>query len=201
MRKRNVLVFGLCCLLLLVQSGCSKNGSESANAVISEYVKYIIAAGKQYCDKNPYVPISLEELKFIVKFDSTAIYKTKDTLSQHSINKLYGFSDNNAQHHEFSARFGWRWKNNELHLFTYVYNNSMSILDWSKDLGKVEIGAEINCSIKVNADTYVFTMNGKSEALPRAAKTAKAEGYKLYPYFGGNETAPHDITIWIKELP
>jgi hypothetical protein len=27
-----------------------------------------------------------------------------------------------------------------------------------------------------------------------------AEGYKLWPYFGGNETAPHDIYIWMKWL-
>jgi hypothetical protein len=32
------------------------------------------------------------------------------------------------------------------------------------------------------------------------AITTKAKGYQLYPYFGGNELAPHDMHIWIKDL-
>ncbi|MEO5783498.1 MAG: hypothetical protein ABIQ07_09520 [Ginsengibacter sp.] len=40
--------------------------------------------------------------------------------------------------------------------------------------------------------TYLYS-------LPRTSTTAKAIGYKLYPYFGGDETAPHEIDIWIKE--
>jgi len=36
--------------------------------------------------------------------------------------------------------------------------------------------------------------------MSRASSTATAVGYKLYPYFGGDEAAPHDINIWIKEL-
>jgi hypothetical protein len=32
------------------------------------------------------------------------------------------------------------------------------------------------------------------------ATTPKGQGYQLYPYFGGDETAPHDINIWIKNL-
>ena len=38
------------------------------------------------------------------------------------------------------------------------------------------------------------------DSLPRTSATSKAEGYKLYPYFGGDESAPHDIFIYIKEL-
>ncbi len=200
MYKRNVIIYSLSCILLLVSGACNKDVDDISNLIEDEYVKYTIVAGEQYCDKNPYTPVSVDELKFLVKFDSTTVYKTKDTLNQHSINKLYGFSDNNAYHHEFSARVGWRWKDNELHLFSYDNNNSISTLDWSKDLGKVEIGHEINCSIKVKADAYMFTVNGKTETIPRASKTAKAEGYKLYPYFGGNETASHNIMIWIKDV-
>jgi hypothetical protein len=192
MQKRNVIICGLYFLLLFVPGACNKNVGDT---IEGEYVKYTIAEGEQYCDKNPYTPVSVDELKFIVKFDSTAVYKTKDTLNQHSIDKLYGFSDNYGHDYEFSARIGWRWKNDELHLFSYVYNNSISTPDWSKDLGKVEIGPEINCSIKVKADAYVFTVGGKTVTLPRASKTTKAEGYKLYPYFGGNEIAPHNIMI------
>jgi hypothetical protein len=35
--------------------------------------------------------------------------------------------------------------------------------------------------------------------MPRLASTRKAKGYQLYPYFGGDEVAPHLINIWVKE--
>lgn len=161
------------------------------------FTKYTIATGQQYADKNIFKQISYAELKFAVKFDSSAIYTNSDPNNQYDINKLYGFSDNNALHHQFSARFGWRWSDNALRLFGYIYNNS--IRD-SKELGTIAIGTENNCSIKITPSHYVFTLNGVKDSLPRASATVKAEGYKLYPYFGGDETAPHDIFIYIKEL-
>ncbi|MGI8584585.1 MAG: hypothetical protein ACR2KX_20540 [Chitinophagaceae bacterium] len=42
-------------------------------------------------------------------------------------------------------------------------------------------------------------MNGFTDSLLRTSTTVKANGFKLYPYFGGDETAPHNIYIWIKE--
>ncbi len=84
-----------------------------------------------------------------------------------------------------------------LHLFGYIYNNGVRS---SKELGKVAIGTENSCSIRVSDSSYVFTLNGNSQTMRRASKTVKAEGYKLFPYFGGDELAPHTIRIWIKEL-
>ena len=167
-------------------------------AVISTgFTKYTIQKGQNYCDQNGFAIVQYAELKFIAKFDSTAIYQTVIPDNQFDINKLYGFSDNNADHQQFSARFGWRWSDNALRLFGYVYNNGVRS---SKELGTVSIGAENNCSIKVTSTSYVFTLNGETDSLPRTAATALGSGYKLYPYFGGDETAPHDIAIWIKEL-
>ena len=76
------------------------------------FTKYTIAAGQQFCNDNVYNTTSYSELKFLAKFDSSAIYITLDPGRQNDINKLYGFSDNNTTHHLFSARFGWRWSNN-----------------------------------------------------------------------------------------
>lgn len=163
----------------------------------SGFVKYTIPKGDQYCDKSSYAAVKYQQLSFVVKFDSSAIYQTVSPSNQTDINKLFGFSDNNAQHHEFSARFGWRWSDNALRLFGYIYNNSVMS---QKELGTVQIGAENNCSIKVFGNTYIFTLNGKETRMPRASTTEIAEGYKLYPYFGGDELAPHTISIWIREF-
>ena len=160
------------------------------------FMKYTIPAGSQYCDQTSYVPTSCSELSFTVKFDSSAIYKTTDPVNQEDINKLIGFSDNNSDHHSFSARFGWRWSNNALRLFGYTYNNGLREY---KELGTIDIGAESNCSIKVAGNHYLFILNGHLDSMTRSSTSSPAIGYKLFPYFGGDEMAPHEISIWIRE--
>jgi hypothetical protein len=170
---------------------------ESTENTTNSYLKYTILKGQQYCDKSIFVPVKYNQLSFKVKFDSSAIYQTTSEKNQNDINKLFGFSDNNATHHEFSARFGWRWSNNALRIFAYIYNNNVMTF---KELGIVQIGTENICSIKVDSNRYIFSLNNAETIMPRASTTTLAEGYKLFPYFGGNESAPHNIYIWIEEL-
>ena len=195
-----MLKSSFCSLILLCLISCSKTKVETltkpADADIG-FSKYTIEKGKQFCNTNPYFVTSYNELKFIAKFDSTAIYTTADPSNQDDINKLYGFADNNSTHHKYSARFGWCWSNNALRLFGYVYNNGVRD---SKELGTIAIGKENNCAIKVTSTAYHFLLNGKIDSLPRTSSAIKGEGYKLYPYFGGDEMAPHTINIFIKEL-
>lgn len=160
-------------------------------------VTYIIKQGEHYADRNNFTSIETSTLAFVAKFDSSAIYTSKDAVNQYDINKLYGFSDNNAHHHSYSARFGWSWTDNHLHLYAYVYNEGIVT---SKHLGTADLGKEINCSIRVDAGQYIFTVNGQSTSMPRKSTTEKAKGYLLYPYFGGDETAPHNVTIQITNL-
>lgn len=198
--KNTPYLLGLCLLFLF---SCNKElnpptGSEVISSIDSSnlFLQYTIQKGQQYCDKNYFVPVQLSQLKFKVKFDSSAIYISADLANQFDINKLYGFSDNNSDHHQFSARFGWRWSNDSLRLFGYTYNNG--IRDY-KELATVMISSINDCSIKVEPNNYVFSLNNKIDSLPRKSATAQAIGYKLYPYFGGDETAPHEINIWINE--
>jgi hypothetical protein len=177
----------------LIEKATSTNNPVTANG----FTKFTIKKGQHYAEGNAYKAVDVSEMKFIVKFDSSAVYKTTSPENQYDINKLYGFSDNNADHHQYSARFGWRWSNNALRLFAYIYNNG-SVL--SKELKTIPIGTEVNCSILVTSTSYIFTVDGQSQGLPRMATTPKAKGYQLYPYFGGDETAPHDVNVYIKSL-
>jgi hypothetical protein len=185
--------------ILLVSLSCDKSneGIGEANPPTGQYLNYTIHAGNQYCDQNGYTKTDYSELKFLVQFDSSAIYHTVAAENQYDVNKLYGFSDNNAAHHDFSARVGWRWSDGALRLFGYIYNNGVMSFE---ELGTISIGTEYTCSIKVESSNYIFALNGKTLTMPRASTTATAVGYKLYPYFGGDESAPHTITIRIKEL-
>jgi hypothetical protein len=192
-----------CSVMMVFFTSCSKQidaivtGNSKDVAVANQFVKYTIAAGKQYSDLNAYTPSTYSEQRFVVRFDSSAVYKTVSSSNQVDINKLFGFSDNNSQHHQFSARFGWRWSNNALRLFAYVYNDGVVSY---KEIGTVAIGSDVNCSIKVSGSSYIFTLEDKVLTMPRTSPTEQAAGYKLYPYFGGDELAPHAISIWIKEI-
>ncbi len=163
------------------------------------FAKYVLHKGKHYAnnDSTKIEIVNVAEMKFTVKFDSSAIYKTVDANNQYDINKLYGFSDNNEFHHSYSARFGWRWSDNALRLFAYNYNKGVREF---KELAVVAFNKEIKCGIKISGSNYIFIVDGVETVMPRAAATPKGSGYKLYPYFGGDEMAPHDITILIKEL-
>lgn len=199
MRK---LIFGAFILLL---ASCSKSvetldspqeNPKDTTAPIASFREYIIKSGEHYSNHNPFTPFVKQKIQFQVKFDSTAIYTLSNPSNQADINKLYGFADNNSQHHEFSARFGWRYYNQQLSLHAYIYNQSVRS---TKQLAVIQLQQVYDCSITVTPDTYIFNLNGVNTVMPRLSKTPVASGYKLYPYFGGDEAAPHDIRIFIKE--
>lgn len=186
-------------LLLLFGAGCRKAtlAENLSTPDASDFVKYVIPKGEHYAIGNNYKQVTLSEMAFTVRFDSSCIYQTANPENQDDISKLYGFSDNSAMHQDYSARFGWRWSGGALRLFAYTYNKAVRE---SKELAVVPIGQAITCSIKVTSGAYVFSVGKVSETMPRLSTTPTAKGYQLYPYFGGDEAAPHEVRIWIKDL-
>ncbi len=163
---------------------------------VSVATQYTIRAGQHYCDQNTTKSVRVSQMNFTAKFDNSAIYTTIDSVNQYDINKLWGFSEG-LFHQTNSARIGWAYNNGALRLYGYVYKNSVR---FSTEITTVSIGVENNCSIKLSGSNYIFTVNGISVTLPRASSTSTASGYQLYPYFGGDEVAPHDISIYIRNL-
>lgn len=187
-------------------SSCSKqtpaiNTSPSApetipSAITDGFITYILKAGSHYADQNPIKALAISEMNFIVKFDSSAIYQTVSPENQYDINKLYGFSEG-YDHHINSARIGWAYHNSALRLYAYVYKNSERL---SREISTIPLNTPVKCSITISGNNYFFTVNDAKTTLPRALSTELANGYQLYPYFGGDEVAPHDIRIKIKVL-
>jgi len=202
------LLFLLAGLLFI---GCTKevNCHDNSKTVVEEdatakggaskpssYSSFTIRQGQHYCDQNSVKSVRTAEMKFMVKFDNSAIYQTVIPENQYDINKLWGFTEGiNNQYN--SARIGWSWNNDTLRLYGYVYANGVRHY---QEITTVTIGADITCSIKLAGDTYLFTVNGVSVSLPRGPSATQASGYQQYPYFGGDETAPHLITIMIRSL-
>jgi hypothetical protein len=182
-------------LLTVLFTSCDKLGIVKTDD--DGFVAYKISKGQQSASPSQYKYYSsLTELKFTVQFDSTAIYTNVNPSNQLDINKLYGFADDDKQHHVSSARIGWRWYSNKLELFGYVYNDSVRT---TQLITQVPLKTNIPCSIKVDGARYVFSVNGTQATMPRTAKIPTGKGYRLYPYFGGDEMAPQDISIRIRE--
>ena len=164
--------------------------------VAEKPVKYVIPSGKHEAQQSTFVKIETQKLKFKVKFDSSAMYKTVASANQADINKLYGVSDCGTHHHTNSARFGWRWYKNQLEIWAYTYANNERKYVF---IDTVALNEFQNYEIEFTANQYIFRLNSKTIELSRKCE-GSTNGYKLFPYFGGDETAPHDVTIWIEDV-
>lgn len=170
-----------------------KNGSP----LVATSVIYRIRAGRQYCDQSALVFTPKTTLSFSATFDNSAIYTSQLPENQNDINKLYGFSDCDMQHNIASARFGWNWRDNALRIYAYCYTNGQRI---SQELGTVLLNMAYNYQLSIVEGNYVFTFNGQQTVIARGCNTVEStKRYLLYPYFGGDEVAPHDITISITD--
>lgn len=190
-------------VLALLASSCKKDdisseAEQSVPAPISETFKtYTIQKGEHYCDETRLKQVTItNSISFNVRFDSSAIYKTITPANQEDINKLWGFSEGN-DHHQHSVRIGWAYARNALRLYGYVYADSIR---YFKEINTIGLGENVKCQIKLTADGYELTAGSSSVTLPRAPKGTSTKGFQLYPYFGGDETAPHRIKIEIQEL-
>ena len=131
-----------------------------------------------------------------VQFDESAEYTLERTNNQADINKLVGFSDCGQHHQSESARFGWRWFDSELQILAYVYREGNLHFEL---MGAVAMNQSIDLSLRVENDQYRFSGDGlQTVNIARTGNCEAGENYWLWPYFGGDETAPHAIRIQLK---
>ncbi len=185
-------------IFVFILQSCTKDQNTVAEPVpvVEVFTEYTIAAGDHFCDKTVIRPITITQMLFKVRFDNSAIYKSVDPQNQYDINKLYGFTEGQNPHGN-SARIGWSFNDAALRLYAYAYNNGQRL---TQEISAVNIGETVNCAIKLDGNNYIFIVNDKQVKLSRALAGSTAVGYQLFPYFGGDETAPHKVSIFIKDL-
>ena len=193
------LVFtNITCTKSGVQQPAVASSEESiSNAAVKKPVVYTIAAGGHYSTPDRFVLISKAKISFTALFDSSCIYTLANVSNQDDINKLYGFSDCGSHHLDNSARVGWCWLNNALRLYAFVHNDGEMLM---KEITQARIGETIKCSIECNGSNYIFIVNNSTVTMPRHCSKNRFTRYMLYPYFGGDEVAPHKIKITIQDL-
>lgn len=132
--------------------------------------------------------------QFKVKFFENCRYTTVNPANQLDINKLFGFTEGLRHVHSNSARFGWAYNTTTqmMDLFSYCYVNSVRI---SKKVGEVAIGSFIDLKIIREYSNYKFLINGVIVDTVSKKNGKPWLSIKCYPYFGGDETAPHTMNI------
>lgn len=185
--------------ILVCGVACSKKQSDIINKEnpSTEYTEYIIPKNQHAALTGKYRMVSKKEMRFKALFDSSCIYSNIDAANAADINKLYGFSDCASFHHQNSARVGWLWNGNAIALYAYCYADGVRS---SQLLGTAAIGDPVELSITVQPAQYIFDYNGKKTEMKRGCTSDNIAGYQLYPYFGGDETAPHEVRVYIKDL-
>lgn len=138
-----------------------------------------------------------DRMSYFCTFNDSAIY-TDTTQDKYDVNKLFGFSI--GQHHINSYRFGWNVLDNQIHIYAYSYINAKRVI---QEICVIEKDKTYKFIIKVKDGKAVFTVIDGNYNLKQAIQPALKNrhfGYQLWPYFGGNKTAPKDIFIELIEF-
>jgi hypothetical protein len=134
-------------------------------------------------------------------FTGSCLYDLKDE-DQGDVNKLFGYSL--GLHHINSVRFGWRAniKNATIEIVAYEYRDKVRSVT---PICEVKLNEPYKYDIQYNGygqvQYAVYEKDGfqvMGIVNPLVLKHKYNIGYTLGIYFGGNEKAPQDITIYRK---
>jgi len=143
-----------------------------------------------------FIPNFCKAFHFTVEFDKACLYHLDgaDTLD---INKLFGIG-NGINHHNNSVRIGWRCVDNQnIELVTYLYINKIRQEEIILSVIKPE--EKVMCQI-LFIDKQVIITTTSINVTKTAVLDVKKQlfGFLLWPYFGGNNTAPREMKIELK---
>jgi hypothetical protein len=130
---------------------------------------------------------------------SGIIYLNESMLADGNfISKITGISGYNCKGQKCSARIGWKSVNGMIEIWAYVWNNGVSPqqnLGQKFKLASYKPDAEVPFEIEYKGGNVTFKTNNNVDIIKATTPTIK---YLAMPYYGGEEVAPHDITINIK---
>lgn len=161
------------------------------------FQSFFIGKGKHYCEGRHVESMQTNNLLFEARFDESAIYMFEDAGFQDSKNKLMGFSDCNSQHHENSARFAWQWYHGQIEIYAYCYRDGERVEQY---LGTTYPGEVNQYEISLTRTAYNFRFKNVNISIERGSTCENGAYQLLWPYFGGQVPAPHDVRIDIRRF-
>jgi hypothetical protein len=170
---------------------------------LKNWTPYIIKRGDHYTQTNflaRLLPYTKNTLTFSVIFGRGSDYSIVGD-NKFDINKLYGIGTSLKGPKHNSVRVGWRWSEFDQHiqLFLYVRDKGRIFTEY---MGGVRLGEQVTftLSFKDRAELTWDKNNYRKASIPLSDKPLLPIYYRLFPYFGGDQKAPNDIKILIKEL-
>jgi len=136
-----------------------------------------------------------------IVFDNSCRYELPDPLDKEDVNKLFGFGYFPGLHHVDSARFGWNYNadTGKIRLYAYCYVDGNRSFQF---ICEVPLNVKVRLRIAVYINKrYVFSVHdGHNDWYEMGVQHVpynhnKNWSYRLGCFFGGNNPAPHDITI------
>jgi len=114
---------------------------------------------------------------------------------QGDINKLFGIGYF-PSHHKNSVRIGWNYDtvSGKICLWAYWYKDGKRCWDY---LRSVDIGVPYYFKIYIGDGEHTIDVSGRRYTVDTEPQKIS---YLLRPYFGGNQTAPHDMIIDMKQV-
>lgn len=159
-----------------------------------EYKDYIIKKGNHSSGFHFNPNWDKMHFRIEVMFGYRCSYESFGDVDDYDINKLYGISW--GMHHSNSYRIGWRpdYKGNII-LSNYYY------VDGERKYEDIcVVPTDTNVTIEFDRGDILINTLVDSWKSKVDLDMSTSWGYTLYPYFGGNKTAPTDMIISLKVL-
>lgn len=165
---------------------------------------YIIKRGKHYHKAlwRLYFHFGSRFLSYDVIFNTSCWYDTR-MIGDHT-NKLFGMGFG-LNHHKDSIRVGWKPIENsdKIALYAYTYNKGVRFIEV---ICKISVNMKFNVKIEPHYErnTYIITISDtKQKSIIEYRQNFDFKdnwGFRLFPYFGGNPTAPDDMNISMERV-
>jgi hypothetical protein len=165
-------------------------------------IKIIMAIIFKGCNYSipmyPYI-VKTDALNKTFTFTDSCRYDLQNK-NQNDWNKLTGFTLGLGVNeiHQNSVRVAWRYNKAEdvIELTWYCYKEGFRSYD-EKPFYKAKIGEPVNVHISkhlLHSDMFIVIINDMAIIVPVQFNIPKY-GWLCFPFFGGDETTPHTMTI------
>ena len=140
-------------------------------------------------------------LHYKITFTNSCRYELNHS-DQADVNKLFGIGYL-PWHMINSVRFGWRYdmQSDKIEILSYIRKSGKIVFH---SMAFLDIGKEYELLLYRTGfgnDTHLFVINGLNFYKNAGfLLNLNGWGYLLYPYFGGNSKAPHDIEIKMTKI-
>jgi hypothetical protein len=158
-------------------------------------MEYLIKKGNHFKSNFTWFPLTLSNTIQGECYFHENCFFIENNEDKYDINKLVGLSSSYFHHIE-SIRIGFRTNTENvglIDLFLYAYDDKVRLkFDFICSVKPLE---KFNYKVQILEDKFVVSVNDIVREAPRTAKNNIWVKYKLYPYYGGNETPDQDMNI------